>query len=83
MTIVITKVLAVQSNFPLHGAIRAFLANTPLNLASLSYSAMSNALKSTEKDIVYAICNWGEDSPWLWASVSAALITSNFTIDSL
>ena len=60
----------------------SFSENTQFNLPDLSYSAMSNALKSTEKDIVYAICNWGEDSPWLWASVSTTLIAPNLTIDS-
>ena len=35
------------------------------------YANMSRALQSTGKDIVYAICNWGEDGPWNWAPVSA------------
>ena len=35
------------------------------------YANMSRALQSTGRDIVYAMCNWGEDGPWNWAPVSA------------
>ena len=30
------------------------------------YKAMSDALLSSGRKIFYAICNWGEDSPWDW-----------------
>ncbi|PWZ01143.1 putative alpha-galactosidase [Testicularia cyperi] len=32
------------------------------------YSKMSNALNATGKPILYSMCNWGEDWPWLWAT---------------
>ncbi len=31
------------------------------------YRAMRNALDHVARAIVYAICNWGRDSPWTWA----------------
>jgi hypothetical protein len=37
------------------------------------YANMSRALRSTGRDIVYAMCNWGEDGPWNWATVSASI----------
>lgn len=30
---------------------------------------MAAALQATGRPIHYAICNWGEDQPWEWASV--------------
>ena len=33
------------------------------------YAKMSNALLATGRPIVYAMCNWGEDGPWNFASV--------------
>jgi alpha-galactosidase len=30
------------------------------------YAAMGAALKATGRPIVYSICNWGEQDPWLW-----------------
>jgi alpha-galactosidase len=30
------------------------------------YTAMGNALKATGRHIVYSICNWGLDEPWLF-----------------
>jgi alpha-galactosidase len=35
------------------------------------YKAMSDALNSTGRPILYSMCNWGEDSPWNWASTIA------------
>ncbi|KAF2089790.1 glycoside hydrolase family 27 protein [Saccharata proteae CBS 121410] len=31
------------------------------------YSAMSRALNATNRPIVYALCNWGDDNPFDWA----------------
>jgi alpha-galactosidase len=30
------------------------------------YTAMAAALKATGRPIVYSICDWGEQDPWLW-----------------
>jgi alpha-galactosidase len=30
------------------------------------YTAMANALKATGRNIVYSICNWGDEGPWKW-----------------
>jgi alpha-galactosidase len=27
---------------------------------------MGNALNATGREILYSICNWGQDSPWDW-----------------
>lgn len=35
------------------------------------YKAMSDALNKTGRPIYYSLCNWGEDSPWHWASAIA------------
>jgi alpha-galactosidase len=32
---------------------------------------MSTALNATGRPILFSICNWGEDYPWLWASTIA------------
>ncbi len=38
------------------------------------YQAMGDALKRTGRPIVYSICEWGENDPWLWgASVGGNL----------
>ena len=31
------------------------------------YTAMRDALAATGRDIVYSICEWGENDPWTWA----------------
>lgn len=31
-----------------------------------SYGAMEKALAASGRNILYAICNWGQDSPWIW-----------------
>lgn len=31
------------------------------------YNIMSQALRSTNRPIVYSLCNWGEDNAWSWA----------------
>lgn len=32
------------------------------------YNAMSEALVATGREILYSLCNWGEDYPWNWGS---------------
>ena len=32
------------------------------------YSAMSNALRSTDRSIVFSVCEWGRRQPWTWAA---------------
>ncbi|MBS9767074.1 MAG: glycoside hydrolase family 27 protein [Flavobacteriaceae bacterium] len=34
------------------------------------YKKMANALRKTGRDIVFAICEWGDRFPWEWASQS-------------
>jgi alpha-galactosidase len=36
--------------------------------AKQRYSKMSAALRSTGRDIVFGICEWGHRKPWLWAA---------------
>jgi alpha-galactosidase len=31
------------------------------------YTKMRDALEATGRDIVYSICEWGQNDPWLWA----------------
>ncbi|KAK9313080.1 glycoside hydrolase superfamily [Lipomyces starkeyi] len=35
------------------------------------FRTMKDALKSTGRSILYAMCNWGEDYPWKWAHTTA------------
>jgi alpha-galactosidase len=35
--------------------------------AELRYTTMRDALKATGRKIVYSICEWGQNDPWLWA----------------
>jgi alpha-galactosidase len=35
--------------------------------AQQRYTAMRDALAETGRDIVYSICEWGENDPWKWA----------------
>ncbi|MCW2903217.1 MAG: alpha-galactosidase [Streptosporangiaceae bacterium] len=35
--------------------------------AQQRYTAMRDALKKTGRNILYAICEWGQNKPWLWA----------------
>ena len=32
-----------------------------------SYRIMSDALKAAKRPIVFSLCEWGENQPWLWA----------------
>lgn len=34
------------------------------------YKKMGDALKATKRPIVYAICEWGQRKPWLWAKAA-------------
>jgi alpha-galactosidase len=36
--------------------------------AEEAYALMADALRSTGRDIVLSICEWGNNQPWLWAS---------------
>jgi alpha-galactosidase len=36
--------------------------------AEQRYAAMGDALRSTGRAIFYSVCEWGQNSPWLWAS---------------
>jgi len=35
------------------------------------YETMSKALNGTGREMLYSMCNWGEDGPWNWASTIA------------
>ena len=35
--------------------------------AQAAYRTMSDALKSAGRPIVFSLCEWGENKPWLWA----------------
>ena len=32
-----------------------------------SYRIMSDALHAAGRPIVFSLCEWGENKPWLWA----------------
>jgi alpha-galactosidase len=36
------------------------------------FTAMGDALKASGRDIVYAVCEWGDDRPWEWAAKAGA-----------
>jgi alpha-galactosidase len=36
--------------------------------AEEAYTLMSDALRSTGRDIVFSLCEWGQSKPWLWAA---------------
>ncbi|HBG69416.1 MAG TPA: alpha-galactosidase [Bacteroidales bacterium] len=42
-------------------------APTDVVTAFQRYKTMGDALKATGRPIVYAICEWGQRQPWLWA----------------
>ncbi|GES61195.1 glycoside hydrolase family 27 protein [Aspergillus terreus] len=35
-------------------------------VSSARYAVMQKALAASGRQILYAICNWGEDKPWIW-----------------
>ncbi len=41
--------------------------NTDKQDAIASYTLMSKALQSTGRPIVFSLCEWGSNKPWLWA----------------
>lgn len=45
------------------------LAGTP-KISYDRYNNMSRALNATGRPILYSMCNWGEDGPWNFATVS-------------
>ncbi len=45
-------------------------APSDVETAKNRYKKMANALKKTGRDIVFAICEWGDRYPWEWASRS-------------
>jgi alpha-galactosidase len=45
-------------------------SGTPL-ITYERYKKMSDALNSTGRQILYSMCNWGEDYPWKWAQTVA------------
>jgi alpha-galactosidase len=40
--------------------------NTGTRNAEEAYALMSDALRSTGRDIVFSLCEWGNNQPWLW-----------------
>lgn len=38
-----------------------------------AYATMSKALKTTRRPIVFSLCEWGVNKPWLWASADGQL----------
>jgi alpha-galactosidase len=36
--------------------------------AEEAYALMADALRATGRDIVFSLCEWGQNKPWLWAS---------------
>jgi alpha-galactosidase len=41
-------------------------SNDGLN-AKESYTTMSKALKAARRPIIFSLCEWGDNKPWLWA----------------
>lgn len=41
-----------------------------MKTAFVRYKKMGDALKKTGRPIVYAICEWGQRKPWLWAKAA-------------
>lgn len=41
--------------------------NTGTRNAEEAYKLMADALRSTGRDIVFSLCEWGTAKPWLWA----------------
>ncbi|HRG80875.1 MAG TPA: glycoside hydrolase family 27 protein [Chitinophagaceae bacterium] len=46
--------------------------NAPSDMATakLRYKAMADALQKTGRPILFAVCEWGERQPWLWAAAA-------------
>jgi alpha-galactosidase len=41
--------------------------NTGTQNAEAAYGTMSDALRESGRDIVFSMCEWGGNQPWLWA----------------
>ena len=41
------------------------------NISFARYEVMSDALNATGRQILYSMCNWGQDHPWDWAYLIA------------
>jgi len=41
--------------------------NTGTQNAQAAYLTMSDALRASGRDIVFSLCEWGTNKPWLWA----------------
>ena len=41
--------------------------NTGTRNAEEAYTLMADALRATGRDIVFSLCEWGNQKPWLWA----------------
>ncbi|OYQ49300.1 alpha-galactosidase [Flavobacterium aurantiibacter] len=42
--------------------------NTEGIQAKEAYTTMRNALAATKKPIIFSLCEWGDNQPWLWAT---------------
>jgi len=42
--------------------------NTGTQNAQAAYSTMRDAMKTAGRPIVFSLCEWGSNKPWLWAS---------------
>jgi alpha-galactosidase len=42
--------------------------NTGTENAEAAYLTMSDALRASGRDIVFSMCEWGSNQPWLWAT---------------
>lgn len=38
------------------------------NTAKIRYKKMADALRSSGRDIVFSVCEWGDRKPWFWAA---------------
>lgn len=43
-------------------------APTDSTTARIRYSKMSDALRKSGREITFAVCEWGDRQPWLWAA---------------
>lgn len=51
-------------------------------MAYKSYKAMSDELLKYDRDVVFSICEWGSNSPWLWANDLGNLWRTTYDITS-
>ena len=43
--------------------------NTGTRNAQEAYTLMADALRATGRDIVFSLCEWGNQQPWLWGKI--------------